>query len=194
MVRISGGTAKGRKVGGKKAFSRTPGGDDLRPTPAKVREALFNILRDEVTGASFLDLYAGTGAVGIEALSRGAARAVFVDENPLRIKIIGHILGEFGFAGRAETEKTGAIDFLRRRSGAGEEPFDIIFLDPPYSSGDIPVVLSLVGEGTVLRGGGILVAEHFSRTALPDAAGSLKMQKTYRYGDTSLTLYRKEGA
>src|SRR5208283_1104905 len=96
-MRISGGTAKGRKVGIKKAFLRREDGDALRPTPAKVRAAVFNILSGRIEDSVFLDLYAGTGAVGIEALSRGAGRVVFVEEDRLRVNIIKEFVARFGF-------------------------------------------------------------------------------------------------
>src|SRR3990170_603 len=89
-MRISGGIAKGRRIGFKKAFSKKDEGDELRPTSSKVREALFDIIRNKLPGASFLDLYAGTGGIGIEALSRGAAKVVFVESNTLRIRMIHH--------------------------------------------------------------------------------------------------------
>src|SRR5271157_1560846 len=113
-MRISGGTAKGRKVGIKKSFLSKAGGDQLRPTPAKVREAIFNILRDRIDRSSFLDLYAGTGAVGIEALSRGAERVVFVEENPGRVNIIKEFVDRFGYRDKAVVERERVQDFLRK--------------------------------------------------------------------------------
>ncbi len=201
-MRISGGTAKGRKVGIKKAFSKKGEDDELRPTSAKVRQAIFNILGnilgDKIIGSRFLDLYAGTGAVGIEALSRGTGRVVFVDDNSLRLEIIKDMMEKFGFKDRAVVVKDDAKHFLKRMT---QNCFDIIFVDPPYASGEIDTVLPLIDERGVLRDNGIVIVEHSSKKAPPFTSpldkggtrgvGSLKLMKTYKYGDTSLTLYRK---
>ncbi|MCL5062529.1 MAG: 16S rRNA (guanine(966)-N(2))-methyltransferase RsmD [Nitrospiraceae bacterium] len=201
-MRISGGAAKGRKVGLKKAFAKKGETDELRPTSAKVRQAIFNILGnilgDKIVGSRFLDLYAGTGAVGIEALSRGAGKTVFVDDNSLRINIIKELLEKFGFKDRAGVVKDKASNFIKK----SESVFDIIFVDPPYASGELDMVLPLIDEKAILGNNGIVIAEHSSKKTPPFTSpldkggirgvGSLKLIKTYKYGDTSLTLYRKE--
>ncbi len=231
-MRIISGDAKGRKVGFKKAFSKKGEGSELRPTSAKVRQAVFNIIGDRINGAAFLDLYTGTGAVGIEALSRGAGKVVFVDDNVLRIGIIREMLEKFGFQDKAVVIKDDAKHFLRKiiqprvpecpspnasiegfswrskfpglapRSGAGKTQsyFDIIFIDPPYTSGEIEMVLPLIGEKGILMDNGIIIVEHSSKKIPPftfplikggtSGLGSLKIIKTYKYGDTSLSLYR----
>ncbi len=188
-MRISGGSAKGRKIGFRKAFLKKNDGDGLRPTSAKVREALFDIIRKELPGAVFLDLYAGTGGMGIEALSRGAAKAVMVETNTMRVRMIEHLVSEFDFSGRAKVIHLRAYDFLEREGRKGQR-YDIIFLDPPYGSGELTKILPLIGEGKVIREGGLVIAEHFSRTKLPESAGRLAFVKAYKYGDTVLTLYR----
>ncbi|MCL4536038.1 MAG: 16S rRNA (guanine(966)-N(2))-methyltransferase RsmD [Nitrospirae bacterium] len=191
-MRISGGIAKGRRVGLKKAFAKKGETDELRPTSAKVRQAIFNILGnilgDKIVGSRFLDLYAGTGAVGIEALSRGAGKTVFVDDNSLRINIIKELLEKFGFKDRAGVVKDKASNFIRK----SESVFDIIFVDPPYASGELDMVLPLIDEKAILGDNGIVIAEHLTKKILLPEIGSLKLIKTYKYGDTSLTLYRKE--
>lgn len=187
-MRISGGIAKGRKVGIRKAFIKKGEEDELRPTSAKVRQAIFNILRDRIINASFLDLYAGTGAVGIEALSRGAGKVFFVDDNSLRISIIKGLIEKLGFKDRAEVIRDRASDFIKR----SESVFDIIFVDPPYASGELDIVLPLIDEKGVLVDNGIVIVEHSSKKKLLSEFWSLRLVKTYRYGDTSLTLYRKE--
>lgn len=192
-MRISGGAAKGRKLGIKKVFSKKKGkseeDDELRPTSAKVRQAIFNILQNRIVGAEFLDLYSGTGAVGIEALSRGAGKTVFVDNNSLRVNVIKDLLEKFGFKDRAVVIKDDAKHFLRKIT---QNFFDIIFADPPYASGELDIVLPLLDEKGILRDNGIVIAEHSSKKSMPLAIGSLKLKKTYKYGDTSLTLYKKE--
>lgn len=190
-MRISGGSVKGRKIGVGKAFSQENEHDELRPTSAKVREAVFDILRNKILGSSFLDLYAGTGAVGIEALSRGAAKAVFVEANALRIKIIRYLLSEFTFEDRARVVKMEAFDFISK-PGSLIEKYDIIFLDPPYYSEEIVKGFPLIGEGTLLRDGAVVVVEHFRKIVLPDVSNRLRIVKNYRYGDTMLSMYRLE--
>lgn len=189
-MRISGGIAKGRKVGLRKAFVKKGEEDELRPTSAKVRQAIFNILGDRIIDAAFLDLYAGTGAVGIEALSRGAGKVFFVDDNSLRISIIKEFLEKFGFKDRAKVVKDKASNFIKK----SESVFDIIFVDPPYASGELDMVLPLIDERGILGDNGVVIAEHSSKKRLLSEIGSLRLIKTYKYGDTSLSLYKKEQA
>ena len=190
-MRISGGLLKGRRLAPRKAFSKKGGEDALRPTSSKVREALFDILRNEMDGALFLDLFAGTGTVGLEALSRGAAATYFVEGNPLRARMIRDFLTRIGFAERAFVHTKRALDFLKEASKKGLT-FDIIFADPPYASDEMEKILPLIDTGSLLGEGGSLVLEHSSKTNLGNGSPSLKLIKNYRYGDTMLTLYRKE--
>ncbi|WP_333654034.1 16S rRNA (guanine(966)-N(2))-methyltransferase RsmD [Dissulfurispira sp.] len=187
-MRISGGIAKGRKVGLRKAFVKKGEAGELRPTSAKVRQAIFNILGDRIIDAAFLDLYAGTGAVGIEALSRGAGKVFFVDDNSLRISIIKELIEKFGFKDRAKVVKDRASNFIKK----SESVFDIIFVDPPYASGELDIILPLIDERSILGDNGVVIAEHSSKKKLISEIGILRLIKTYKYGDTSLTLYRKE--
>jgi 16S rRNA (guanine(966)-N(2))-methyltransferase RsmD len=186
-MRISGGIAKGRKVGIKKAFSRKREGDELRPTPAKVRKAIFDILGDRIIGSRFLDLYAGTGAVGIEALSRGADKAIFVDGNPARVSVIRDLTEKFGFKNSATVVKDKTFNFLKKSASV----FDIIFVDPPYSSDELELILPLVDDTAILSNNGLVIAEHSSKKILPSAFKNLILKKSYKYGDTSLTVYEK---
>jgi len=188
MIRISGGVAKGRKIGVKKAFTKKTGEDERRPTSSKVREALFDILRNELPGSSFLDLYAGTGGVGIEAMSRGAAGAVFVESNTIRADVIRQILGRLHFTERSKVIEEIALEFVRRE-GMREHRYDIVYLDPPYHSGELTKILPLLGEGKILKEGGVVVVEHFSKTSMPEGVKLLSLKKRYKYGDTSLTVY-----
>ena len=147
-MRVISGTAKGHKL-----FS--PPGHKTRPTGDRMKEDLFNILAPEVKGALFLDLYCGSGAIGIEALSRGAESAVFVDSSKAAIS-----------AARANLEKTRLIDRARfmhmpveSALEAFDAPFDMIFIDPPYTSGDLGPALRLINQRGLLSENGILVAE-----------------------------------
>jgi 16S rRNA (guanine966-N2)-methyltransferase len=189
-MRISGGTAKGRKTAPKRLVSKVSPGKRLRPTSAKVREALFDILRGRIEGSSFADLYAGTGTVGFEALSRGARHAVFVEPDELRFKTIKGSVFALGFQDKSEVIKNEARGFLKKSVGRGEK-YDIFFLDPPYQSDEIEKVLPIIGESNLLSERCIVIVEHFSKKKVPEAAGKLKRDKTYKYGDTMLTFYRK---
>lgn len=190
-MRISGGVAKGRNIGTKKAFSKKVEDSELRPTSSKVREALFDIIRDKVSEASFLDLYAGTGAVGIEALSRGTRNAVFVESDLLRAKLINNLLIEFKFKDKARVVKMSACDFVLGEGRRGHK-YDIVFVDPPYHSEELMKILPLIGRGDILEAAGIVVVEHFSKVTLPDIIGDIMFVKHYKYGDTTLSLYRLE--
>jgi len=186
-MKISGGTLKDRTIGIGKALLQNSDGCRLRPTPAKVREAVFNILRGVVEDSLFLDLYAGTGAVGFEALSRGAKRAVFVEENGGLIKTIKESVSRFGLGEKALVVRDDARTFLKKN----EERFDIIFLDPPYACEETIEVVALIDRLETSGEGGIVIVEHSSKRELAKHAGALTLQKRYKYGDTSLSLYKK---
>ena len=191
-MRISSGTFKGRTIGKNKLFRRRMGRDVLRPTPSKVREAIFDILRTELKGSSFLDLYAGSGAIGIEAASRGAGRVVFVEAVRSRAKAIQEDLQKIGFENRAEIHCEYAEIFLKRLS-TSREHYDIIFADPPYDTEEIGKILPLIEEYGILNAQGVIVCEHSKKKTVPKKLGTFICTRQYRYGDTMLTLYRKEG-
>jgi 16S rRNA (guanine966-N2)-methyltransferase len=188
-MRISGGTAKGKRTATKRLLTKTAQGERLRPTSSKVREALFDILRNKIEGAYFVDLYAGTGTVGLEALSRGAGRAVFIEPDELRIKTIQKSILDLDFQGQSLVIKGKAFEFLQKASE--KENFDIFFVDPPYDSDEIEKILPLLGAEGLVSADGIVIVEHFFKKQVPEHAGRLKSTRSYRYGDTMLTLYRK---
>ncbi len=190
-MKISGGLAKGRHVVTKRVISKALKDRELRPTSSKVREAIFDILRGRIVGASFVDLYAGTGTVGFEALSRGAGKAIFVEPNRLRAEGIKENAIKLGFFDKAKIVQKRAHEFLRIYS-RDKKAFDIFFLDPPYFSKDIKVTLPIIGEKEILNKGGMVIIEHYFKNKLPDMVGELKMIRNYRYGDTMLTIYSKE--
>jgi 16S rRNA (guanine(966)-N(2))-methyltransferase RsmD len=190
-MRISGGLAKGRRIRTKSLFSKATRDEELRPTSSKVREALFDIIRDKIGGASFVDLYAGTGAVGLESLSRGADRAIFVEPNRLRAKAIQETAIQIGFHDKTTVFIGKAERFLKKAS-AEKKRFDIFFVDPPYFSEEIMRTLPMISEKGLLNNGGVVVVEHFFKRRLPELMDELKMIRSYRYGDTMLTIYKKE--
>jgi len=187
-MRISGGIAKGRKTASKNLFTKTLAGERVRPTSSKVREAFFDIVRNRIEGARFVDLYAGTGTVGLEALSRGAGYAFFVEPNELLVSMINKALQNIGFPDKAAVLKGRADEFLLK-AALKNDRFDIFFIDPPYQSSEIETVLPLIGEKGLLSENGLVIVEHFFKKHIPDRAGSLKTRRTYRYGDTMLTMY-----
>lgn len=191
-MRILGGLVKGRRTAKKSLLiTRYSLQEGFRPTSSKVREALFDIIRDKIKGSSFVDLYAGTGTVGLEALSRGADKAIFVEPSVSRIRAIKENAERFGFHERAVVIKGRAYEFLREAANE-KQSFDIFFLDPPYYSDEIMKTLPMIGEGRLLNEGGVVIVEHFFKKKLPDVAGKLKILKSYRYGDTMLTFYKRK--
>jgi len=190
-MKISGGLAKGRQVITKRVISKALKDRKLRPTSSKVREAIFDILRNRIVGASFVDLYAGTGTVGFEALSRGAGRAIFVEPDRSRARGIKENAIKLGFFEKAKIVQKRAHEFLRT-SSRDKKSFDIFFLDPPYFSENIKVTLPIIGEKEILNKWGIVIIEHYFKNKLPEMVGELKMIRDYRYGDTMLTIYSKE--
>lgn len=167
----------------------TPRGMQTRPTSGRVREALFDILRDDVAGASFLDIYAGSGAVGIEAASRGAGHVVFVDTRGPALRALKRNLSALSMEATVL-----ALDATRvpRRLMAMGLSFDIIFLDPPYDSmgGAWITARRLVTDGR-LAPGGILVLEHGVRDFRREEVPGLDLFDQRRYGDTGLLFYRR---
>lgn len=190
-MRIIGGEAKGRRIGIKKTFLSMKS-CPLRPTSAKVRKALFDILRGRVVNSLFLDLYAGSGAVGLEALSRGASLVVFVEDNSFRVDAIRRMVNIIGFDKKVQIIKESAISYINKLTEAGVRQFDIIFADPPYGSKQLDEIIFLLGKSNLISDDGVLVVEHSSKkTDIPLVAGSLKLLKQYRYGDTTLSLFKK---
>jgi len=189
-MRISAGTAKGRPTATQRLLKKTSDGERLRPTSSKVREAVFDILRGRIEGAGFVDLYAGTGTVGLEALSRGAGSAVFVEPDEFRVNAIADSLSRLGFEHSAVVIKGRAEEFLAKTAERNER-YDIFFVDPPYNSEDSEKIVPMIDEMGLLNDDGIVIIEHFFKRKFSEKIGSLKMHKSYKYGDTMLSLYRK---
>lgn len=179
-MRVIGGTSRGRKLAG-------PRGLDVRPTADPVKEALFNILAEQVPGAYFLDLFAGTGNIGIEALSRGARQATFVESNPSVVRLLRANLQRCGLAGHADVRALPVSRFLLQQR---TPVYDLVFLDPPYQTQEAEKVLPSLGRDAIIRANGRVVIEHFHKSLLDDQIGYLTLVKTYRYGDTCLSVYQ----
>jgi len=160
----------------------------IRPTTRKVKEALFNILRGYITDAIFLDLYAGTGMIGIEALHQGASWVTFVDASRKNTDSIKKSIDKLRYSERTEIITKKVIPFINSHKG-GERTFDLVFLDPPYYSDELLKSLRCLSRSALISEDTIIVAEHSSRLRLPDTIDNLSKKKDYIYGDTTLSLY-----
>ena len=183
MSRIIAGAGKGRRL-------KTAGGDSTRPTGARVRQSLFDILAPVIPGCRFLDAFAGNGGVGLEALSRGAATVALVDKSSAAVeatkenaRALAHAGGEVRVFRQDARTAIGAL-------GDQGMQFDVVYLDPPYDSDLYEPLLAVLGEGPLLAEGGVVVAEHFHKRALPATIGALTRTREKRVGDHCLSFYR----
>jgi len=163
----------------------------IRPTSGKVRKALFDIIRKYIKGACFLELYAGTGAIGIEAMRQGAESVVFVEANRLRVRDIQRSIQRYGLSDHTMVFNEKVLYFIQH-APARFRGFDIIFLDPPYHSDEVIKALVAIDKSEILKDDGVVIAEHFTKRGLPERFDRLKRINDYRYGDTMLSLYKKE--
>lgn len=161
--------------------------DVIKPRPilAKVREALFSSLGDRVVDANFLDLYAGTGRCGIEALKRGAKFAVFVEKNRVTAERLRIAIRELGFEEKARVLNRDAFSAIRQL----KEQFDIIFLGPPYKDFLVNKTVEAIALADILNSGGIIIAEHHKKELVEDKIASFVRVKERRYGETTLSFY-----
>ena len=186
--RVIAGSAKGVRL-------RAPG-PGTRPLSDRVKQTLFGILEPDLPGARVLDLFAGSGAVGIEALSRGAGYVVFLERDGGAAAVIEANLRAARLGGvAAEVVRADAIGWLRDRPASGE-PFDVVVIDPPYAdTAALARTLELLGDVSApLVVGGRVVAKHFWRDRPPDRIGMLSAERDRRFGETALTFYRREEA
>lgn len=181
-MRISGGASRGRQLDGPS--------QGTRPTAGRVKAALFNILSDRILGTRFLDLFAGTGAIGIEALSRGAGRVTFVENDGNCIRVIKSNLRRSGYGHLAEVRSMTASRFLKH---AAPEPYDIVFVDPPYHGNEAADILPLLGRNAIIAPNGVAIIEHFHKAPPPAQVDRLILTKSYRYGDSFLSIYEPAG-
>ena len=178
-MRVITGTARGVRL-------KTPEGLDTRPTAERVKEALFSAIQFEIEGRRVLDLFAGSGQLGIEALSRGADSAVFVEQRKDALQAVRENLETCGLSDRARVVSGDAMSYLK--SG---EKFDLIFLDPPYASGLLEQALEDIARFDICRRHGIIVAESAADKTLPPLGGPYSIYREYRYGKIKLTVYHR---
>lgn len=182
ILRVIAGSARKRRL-------KAPPGRDVRPTADRVKEALFNILAERIGGCTFLDLFAGTGGVGIEALSRGAEEAVFVEKDARVIKVLQDNLSSTGLAVRAEIIRNEIEPGLRRLGSEGRQ-FELVFMDPPYGQGLTHTTMTSLVKYNLIKSQGLVVVETGKQELLPAQVAILKLYRQVRYGDTLLSFYR----
>jgi len=180
-MRIITGKARGRKL-------KAPLGEETRPTTDRIKESMFNILQFHLEGRRVLDLYAGSGQLGLEALSRGAAECIFVDTGAAALAAIRDNLSHTGLPGG----KVIAGDALRFLEGT-DEPFDIVLLDPPYGKGLVEKTVETLARRDLVRPGGLILAERAAKDPVYTPPKPYVLQKTYPYGGKALVLYSREG-
>lgn len=179
-MRVITGSARGAKL-------RTLEGLSTRPTSDWVKEAIFNIIQFDIEGRRVLDLFGGSGQLAIEALSRGAAYAVLVDQNPQAVSVIKENLKKTKLDQKASVFQSDYLRFL----STTRDRFDIIFLDPPYAENFIENALRKISEIDILTEGGIIVCERSRERSLPATVGDLICSKDYCYGKTAVNLYTR---
>lgn len=173
-------------------------GLELRPTSDRLRETLFNVLGADVAGSRFIDLFAGTGAIGIEAVSRGALEVVFVESHKPAAALIRRNLESLGIRKGATVLAADALHGLETLASGKKgksSPYDYAFLDPPYAAAkDYGRVLESLGWGSLLAPGGVVIAEHRRSFELPEVAGALQRYRVLKQGDAALSFYRRAAA
>ena len=179
-MRVIAGAARGVKL------ETLPGEDITRPTQDRVKEGMFSAVQFLLPGARVLELFAGSGQLGIEALSRGAARCVFIDENRGACAVVRQNLKAAGLYEKASVAQTGASQYL----SACREQFDLILLDPPYGHGTVAALLPALARATAP--GGTVLAETEYGAQLPDRCGALALKKRYKYGKTAFARYEAD--
>lgn len=181
-MRVITGTARGRRL-------KELEGMETRPTTDRVKEGLFNVLQFEIEGRRVLDLFAGTGQLGIECLSRGAAACVFVDRRSEAVALVRENLKLTGLSERSQVLTEDALACLPRLKG----PFDLILLDPPYEAGLLEPALEKIAQLDLLAPHGVIAAEAPAGRVLPGLTPPYRQTRVYRYGKVGLTIYRRDG-
>ena len=181
-MRVITGTARGRKLGELK-------GQETRPTAGKVKEGVFSALQFDIEGRRVLDLFAGTGQMGIEALSRGAASCTFVDRRKEAARLVRDNLTVCGLAARAQVVCADAMDYLASLRAR----YDLVFLDPPYAGDALERAIAHIARFDILAPRGIIVAECPAEKELPALSAPYGLYRVYRYGRIKAAIYRREG-
>lgn len=183
-MRIITGTAKGRVI-------IAPEGQDTRPTSDRVKESLFNIISKKIYSARVLDLFSGTGNLGLESISRGAEACTFVEKNNNTYKILSMNIEKLGFISNSELYKGDAFDVLETLR-KNNRKYDIIFLDPPYSMGLVEKSIKRISELMLLDKNGIIISECDEKDSVPESIYNIKIYRVEKYGRTKIYFWRDE--
>jgi 16S rRNA (guanine966-N2)-methyltransferase len=184
-VRVVAGTLKGRRL-------VAPRGATTRPTADQVRIALMDTLAPWLPGARFLDLFAGAGGVGVEALSRGASHVTFVERDARAFAALQQNVAALGLTDAARCLRLD-VERALGRLAAGGERFGLVFLDPPYEPDLVTPTLAQLGDGALLAPAAIVIAQHFTKRAPRETVGTLTASRARRFGETTLTFFRAAG-
>ncbi len=182
-MRIGSGRFRGRKL-------HAPKGQETRPTGARLKKSLFDVLAAELESARVLDLFAGAGALGLEALSRGAAEAVFVDKGRRAGEAIEKNIDELDVGGSAELRLQSVRSALSKLAEEDRQ-FDIVFADPPYRSDELEKLLRALGETSLVAEDGLVVVEHHHKLELQERYGALELVRRLKAGESCFTLYAR---
>ena len=181
-IRVVSGFLKGRKI-------PTLQGHGIRPTSLRAREALFSILGPVIPGACVADLFAGSGSIGIEALSRGAAKAVFVEQSPDAGRILENTLAQLKLGTQSQVFIHDVALAIQNSLLVGWQPFDVLYVDPPYRYEHTHDLLTQLEHANLVTSTGQIIYEHFSKSTPPSSIGKWMHTRTAKYGDTALTFY-----
>ena len=184
-IRIVAGSLKGRKI-------PTLQGQGIRPTSLRAREALFSILGSTISGACVADLCAGSGAIGLEALSRGARQAVFVEQHAMAGQTLEKTLVQFKLNAHSQVFIQDVALAIQNPHLVGWSPFDVLYIDPPYQFDESHQLLTHIEKANVVSTNGHVIYEHFSKRTPPSAIGQWRLIRTAKYGDTGLSFYRPQ--
>ena len=176
-MRVITGNCRGKKL-------KTLDSLETRPTADMVKEAVFSAIQFDVPGSNILDLFAGSGQLGIEALSRGASHCVFVDKNPSAVAVIKENISDCGMVKSSRVLNMDSLEYLK----VAKSGIDIVFIDPPYRAGLVEKALE--GLESKLNDGAIIICEHEKELVLKDEYGSMKLHKRYKYGKIAVTIYK----
>lgn len=183
-MRIITGIAKGRAI-------KAPEGQNTRPTSDRVKESLYNIISKKINGARVLDLFSGTGNLGLEALSRGAENCTFIEKNNDTYKILAYNIENLGFAANSELYKGDAFNILGTLQ-RNKKKYDIIFLDPPYGMGLIEKSINEINKLMLLEENGIIISESDEKDSVPENIVDIKVYRIEKYGRTKIYFWNKE--
>jgi 16S rRNA (guanine(966)-N(2))-methyltransferase RsmD len=183
-MKIGSGRFRGRTI-------QVPKGLKTRPTSGRLKKALFDIIAPALQGARVLDLFAGAGALGLEAISRGASHVIFVERRKSAVAVIAANLEKLGVADQAEVHQIEAAKAIQQLSQRSEE-LDVVLIDPPYGAGVYETVMKHMDEASIMGPDGLVIVEHHHKVELDDAYGSLRKHRVVRAGESCLTFYRLE--